>query len=59
MTIDDVVEGLREVEGDRSLTFLDPGDPAPGRAELRALAERHGLAPDALISRLQEELGND
>lgn len=59
VTIDDVVASLRAVEGARSLTFLDPQDPEPGRAELRALAEGYGLDGGTLIERVQAELCDD
>lgn len=51
-TVDDVVEWLTRVEGRRSLTFLDPSDPGPGQAELRALAKRYSLPVDELIDRV-------
>jgi predicted ATP-grasp superfamily ATP-dependent carboligase len=56
-TVGDVVDWLRGVPGLRSLTFLDPADPEPGHAELRALATRHGLPADELIERVGRELG--
>jgi predicted ATP-grasp superfamily ATP-dependent carboligase len=59
VTIDDVIRSLRAVEGARSLTFLDPGDPEPGRAELRALAAEHGLDGETLIERVVQELCDD
>jgi hypothetical protein len=57
--VDDVVEWVRGVEGYRSLTFLDPVDPEPGRRELSELASRHGLDSQELIARLEKELGDD
>ena len=56
--VSDVTQWLRGVEGKRSLTFLDPADPAPGRAEIAALAERYGLRPDELIASVEEQLGD-
>jgi len=57
--IDDVLKSIRATQGDRSLTFLDPSDPAPGRAELTALAARYSLDADRLIERVQAELCDD
>ena len=55
--VDDVVSWVRRIRGDRSLTFLDPDDPHPGHAELRALAERYGLPEEELIPRVESVLG--
>jgi predicted ATP-grasp superfamily ATP-dependent carboligase len=58
-TVDDVIAWIRTVPGLRSLTFLDPADPAPGHAELRALARRYGLPAAELVRRVEGELGGD
>lgn len=56
-TVADVVSWLKRIEGTRSLTFLDPGDPRPGREELRAFAEKRSLPTDELLVRVREVLG--
>lgn len=55
----DVVAWLRGIQGSRSLTFLDPNDRQPGRAELHAFADRYALAPEALIASVEENLGGE
>lgn len=55
--VDDVVSWIRRIDGCRSLTFLDPKDPSPGRAELCSLAARYDLPADELIARIEENLG--
>lgn len=55
-TVADVVAFLRTLPGARTLTFLDPTDPAPGRAELTDFAGRHGLAARPLLDAVEGAL---
>jgi predicted ATP-grasp superfamily ATP-dependent carboligase len=54
--VGDVGAYLRSIAGERCLTFLDPADPAPGRAELSDLAKRYGIPDDALLAEVTSAL---
>jgi predicted ATP-grasp superfamily ATP-dependent carboligase len=56
---EDVVAFLESLPGRRTLTFLDPGDPAPGVAELEDLAARYRLKRDRLLAMVQNALSGD
>ncbi len=53
--VQDVRDWLRGIAGARSLTFLDPDDPAPGLAELGDFASRWQLDAGSLVSCVREE----
>jgi len=56
---EDVAAFLASLPGRRTLTFLDPDDPGPGEAEIRDLAERHGMNWARLLSAVQNVLSGD
>ena len=56
-TVDDARDWLASIDGDVSLTYLDPRDRDPGVAEISDFASQWNLEPDTLLAVIDQMVG--